>query len=431
MGRAPATVVDDPVWTDDAPFLTCERQFDVIGHSRGFVLRLVGVPITFELLHPRRERGQFYGQLRVLSDLVGTRHFQGAIGAPCTLNLSSQRERKAHAHQLKELSRAPQIDWWRLLEEFSARVLAAEADGEPAIFLHDVVPTTGEIHFDVDGLEFTRKHANMIFGESDTLKSWMTLRILGELASRGVPVALLDWELDEEVYHTRLTQLYGSQPPPILYLPCSRALSLEFDRVQREFHKHRIAFAGVDSVVPAGGSANPNDPEAANQIVGALRQLGVGSLLIAHVPKSAADQKGYEKPFGSQFWFNLCRSIWYVARSSNDPVVTGFYHRKSSLSRRRPDVGLRWAFDGDTGPVHVTRATLADVPDLAERQSIRDRLQALLRRGPALSTDAATELGIKADTLKKTVQRNPKLFGKQLGVDGETRLSLVERRYGH
>jgi hypothetical protein len=238
-----------------------------------------------------------------------------------------------------------------LFEEFSARVLMAEADGEPAIFLHDVAPKSEPIHFDVDGVELTRKHANMLFGESDTLKSWATLHILGELARRGVPVALLDWELDEDAYADRWRRLYGDTPCPILYLPCSKSLALEFDRIQREFHKHKILFTGVDSVVPAGGSANPNDAEAANQLVGALRQLDVGSLLVAHVPKSAAEQKGHEKPFGSQFWFNLCRSIWFVARTTSDPVVTGLYHRKSSLSRQRPDVGLRWTVDGVRGPV--------------------------------------------------------------------------------
>ena len=85
------------------------------------------MPIIFEFLHVRRERGQLFGQLRVLSDLERTRNYEGSIGAPCTLNLSSQRERKSHADQLADLSRAPHIDWWRLLEEFGARVLAARS----------------------------------------------------------------------------------------------------------------------------------------------------------------------------------------------------------------------------------------------------------------------------------------------------------------
>jgi hypothetical protein len=419
----------DLAWADDAPYLTCERQFEVIGHGRGYVFRLVQVPIEFEFLHVRRERGQLYGQFRVVTDLHGTRNYEGALGAACTLNLSDQRARKAHAAQLADLSRAPHIDWWRLLEEFAARVVAADADGDPAVFLHTVAPKVGPIHFDIHGVEFTRRHANMIFGESDTLKSWEALHILGELAQRGVNVALLDWELDEDAYASRLRRLFV-EAPPILYLPCRKSLALEFDRVQREFHKHKIEFAAVDSVVPAGGAANPNDAEAANQLVGSLRQLDVGSLLVAHVPKSAAEQKGHEKPFGSQFWFNLCRSIWYVARTTSDPVVTGLYHRKSSLSRLRPNVGRRWTFDGDDGRVTVERVGLADVPELAERQSTRDRLRDLLQRGPLLSTMVASELGVKSDTLKKTVQRFPHLFTKHISADGETRLALVERRYG-
>jgi hypothetical protein len=62
----------DVVWTDDAPYLTCERRWDVIGHGRGYVMGLVEVPIMFDLSHVRRERGQLYGQIRVLSDLDGT-----------------------------------------------------------------------------------------------------------------------------------------------------------------------------------------------------------------------------------------------------------------------------------------------------------------------------------------------------------------------
>lgn len=69
--RAALDPVDDVIWTDAAPYLTCTRQWEVIGHGRGYVLRLLEVPIIFELLHVRRERGQLYGQLRVLSDLAG------------------------------------------------------------------------------------------------------------------------------------------------------------------------------------------------------------------------------------------------------------------------------------------------------------------------------------------------------------------------
>jgi hypothetical protein len=106
------------------------------------------------------------------------------------------------------------------------------------------------------------------------------------------------------------------------------------------------------------------------------------------------------------------------------------YHRKSSLSRRRAAVGLQWTFAGEDGPVSIKRATLADVPDLADRLSTKDRLQALLRRGPVAVAEVTTALDVKPETLKKTLQRFPNMFIKRLGADGEPRLALVEHRHG-
>ena len=89
MSRTTVGSAQDVVWTDDAPYLTCDRQWEVIGHGRGYILRLVQVPIIFEFLYVRRDRGELYGQLRVLTDLPGTRSYEGALGAPGTFNLTS------------------------------------------------------------------------------------------------------------------------------------------------------------------------------------------------------------------------------------------------------------------------------------------------------------------------------------------------------
>ena len=240
--RAAVEAVDDVVWTDDAPYLTCTRQWDVIGHGRGYVLRLLEVPIIFGAA-PRAPGTRT--TLRTIACPVGphwhTRLLR-LIGAPCTLYLTSQRERKSHAEQLKDLSRAPQIDWWRLLEEFAARVLAAEADGQPAVFLHDVRPTTEPIHFVVNGLELTRQHTNMLFGASDTLKSWETLHILGELARRG---CLSPCSIGNSM-RTPTPADYGVSTAAILHRFCiCRAASrcvLQFDRIQ--FRRQRPTVAG-------------------------------------------------------------------------------------------------------------------------------------------------------------------------------------------
>jgi hypothetical protein len=236
----------------------------------------------------------------------------------------------------------------------------------------------------------------------------------------------LDYVLDEAAYAGRLRLMYGSQPPPILYLACQKPVGGDLDRLQREFHKHDVEFCAVDSVVPAVGAANANDADTASQLIGALRQLDAGSLLIAHVPK-AEQIKGQERPFGSQFWHALVRSSWFVERAASDsPVVCGYYHRKHSLSRPRPSVGLSWTFTDHT--VSVATVKLSEVADLADRQPVWERMRDLLRSGPLTMAAIADQLDIKPETIRKTVQRS-KLFQKVEGADGP-RLALVERRFG-
>jgi hypothetical protein len=420
MSRTPRSTSDepedDPIFDNAAPYLTCDRQFEVIGHGRGYVLRLVQVSIVFELLHVRRERGELLGQLRVLTDLPLTRSYEGALGAPGTYNLSSPTARKQRASLLADLSRRKDIDWLRLLEEFAIRVVAADAEGDPRVWLDQVKPRTTDTHLDVDGLQLTRKHPNMLFGAQDTLKSWTALRILGELSRRGIPVAIVDYELDDEAHATRVGLLYGSQPPPILHLAMRKPVVADLDRLEREFHKHGIQFCVVESVVPAVGVANANDADTASHLIGSLRQLDVGSLLIAHVPK--ADQvKGNERPFGSQFWHALVRSSWFVDR---------YYHRKHSLSKPRPSVGLAWTFSDEA--VTVSRANPSEGADLADRQSLWERMRDLLRSGPLTPAEVTTQLNAKPETIRKTVQRF-KLFTRIEGADGQNRLALAERRY--
>ena len=76
----------------------------------------------------------------------------------------------------------------------------------------------------------------------------------------------------------------------------------------------------------------------------------MGSLPVAHTPK--ATEVGLERPFGSQFWYALCRSIWYVASQPSDAEIDRllvlFSHRKSNLSRLLPAAGFAFEFRDET-----------------------------------------------------------------------------------
>jgi hypothetical protein len=291
------------------------------------------------------------------------------------------------------------------------------------------VPDTGaEDHYDLDGVTVTRRSPSMIFGDAGTGKSQWLLYQLGQLASRGVRVALADWELDALAHKRRLAAMFGAVMPYVLHIACTRPLVYEVDRIRRIVVDEEIAYLGIDSVAPACHD-EPSSAEAATAFFRALRQLGVGSLLVAHTPK--ATEVGQERPFGSQFWYALCRSIWYVASQPSDAdpnrLVVLFTHRKSNLSRLLPAAGF--AFDFQDATTTIRRCDVAhESCDLAARLPLWQRMRAACQTRPRTVAELAAELDTTVDTLNRTVRRKSALFARVPGNDGVTRIALVERR---
>jgi len=226
-----------------------DRQFEVLGDRERYAFRLLDVPITFEFDKPRWVNGDLYGQLTVRTDLIGARTFNGSLGAPGTINLSSPTHRYSRARDLKELGDAPQIDWRRLLEEFASRVLSAEATGQDAINLRDVMESEHDDHHDIEGIYLVRRAPSMIFGDAGTGKSFWALWALGTLATRGLKVMLIDWELDALAHHRRWRAIWGAGGPDILHVRCSRPLLYEAERLRR------IGSGVCYRVLPRGTSA--------------------------------------------------------------------------------------------------------------------------------------------------------------------------------
>jgi hypothetical protein len=121
----------------------------------------------------------------------------------------------------------------RLTKEFTTRLLAADAGGSPAVLLGDI-PDDGERdHFDCDGVTLTRRSSSLIFGDAGTVKSYWALYQLGQLAARGVRVALVDFELDGLPHQRRWQALWPVQPPAIHYVHCTRPLVQDLDSLRR------------------------------------------------------------------------------------------------------------------------------------------------------------------------------------------------------
>ncbi len=190
----------------------------------------------------------------------------------------------------------------------------------------------------------------------------------------------------------------------------------------------------VDSAVPAS-SGSANDAEAAAGVYGALRRLGVGSLVVAHVTKASTAKEAKPDdatPYGSAFWWNLARSAWHLRRAddeSDGPRQTlGLFHSKHNYGGF-PPIGLELTFA--EGDIRIVRVDAATVPTFAGSLSMKYRLCAALKRGPKPTDDLITELEAKPDSVKKCIRRySPGGDGKVVLFQrlGDDLVALAEKR---
>jgi hypothetical protein len=390
----------DPRLPRNAPEFTQEAE-------DRYKLTLPDVGIVIEVDRLRREHHELMGELCVRCSLPGARTYDGTLSTG-NFNLSSTRARTERARLLADQSKAPDLDWPTYLEEFCQRVLAAERIGQPAVDLRDLARPEPDDAITIEGLILPRRHPAFIFGDGGAAKSYTGLYLAGRMVEKGLAVALFDWELAGEDHRDRLERLFGKAMPRIVYARCEKPLVYEADRLRRIVREKEIAYAVFDSVAFACDGP-PEAAEVAGAYFRAVRQIGAGSLHIAHVSKAdGADQK----PFGSVFWSNGARSTWYVKLADQSPdgrtLSVGFFNRKANLGRLHPPAGFKIAFTSDR--TYFSKSDPADSPDLAIKMTIRERMIHLLRDGALPLERVAEETDTKLETIRRTANRYKTIF---------------------
>lgn len=392
----------------------------------GFRLVEPGLGVEFELTRLRRSRdGDLIGELAVACGILGAKVIDGTLSVG-TFNVSNPRARHERAKQLAERARTNgQVNWLHMLEELSQRVLAADRAGKPAVVLRTVRKTPPAEALEVDGLPILRHLPSILFGDGGTAKSFLALYVAGQLAARrGLTVLYLDWELSAEEHRERLERLFGATMPAVLYARCDRPLSFEIDRVRRLVQQDEVDFVICDSISFACDGP-PEAAEVAARYFQALRQIGVGSLSLAHTNRS---DRADEKPFGSSFWHNGARATWHVKLASpgidTSEITVGLYNKKANLGPLSKAVGFQLAFGGER--VTVRRIDPAGVEDLAEALPLWQRIKHAVQHQPLTLAALATELGANVESLDRTVRRKKQLFTRVTGADGIARVALLE-----
>ena len=279
-------------------------------------------------------------------------------------------------------------------------------------------------HLDGLGLRLPRQHAGILHGPGDTLKSWLALAIACELQRRGERVGFIDWELDEGAHRLRLGRLCGDDLPAVAYIACDRPLSAEVDRIRRLADDDELTYLIFDSIAFASDGP-PEAAEVASRYFRCVRQIGRGSLHIAHATKSEGSDAA--TPFGSIFYFNGARATWGVTRSeTGDPstVTISVTNRKANLGPRQAAVGFEFRFD--QASTQVRRVDLADIEDLAAKLPLRQRIAGVLKHGSRTAAELATDLEVPLPSVRKALDRGVgRAYVRLPGTDGVYRFGLV------
>jgi hypothetical protein len=417
------------------------------GQSQWFFSRIVGgyeskcpdLGITITAEEIKRKSDEMTSLLCVRSTMIGLRTVEDDILKTGMLNFYAPRSRSEWAKNLKDRcpGEAQSLDWDTYLERFVNQVIAAERTGEPAIELADVELIDRDQYLLPDLI--SAEDPTIWFGDGGSMKSYLALAacatistgssdILGVAPTERLNVGYVDWEFNPQAHRRRLGRMALSTPlPKVTYIRCDRPLTYEVNRLQRLIRDHHLGFLVLDSiVVSCDGPAENSDT--VGRYLQAVRQLGVPTLLIAHVTKS---DDGDKKPLGSVMWHNAARLTWFFkkASESGDQTTVGLFNRKNSENRLHDPMAFSFWFQRDLGRTIISPASASDMaedPELAERMPMKDRIAAVIRDQPKTITQIATEIGKTVQDVSTTVRRGEgRMFQRLMGADNVYRIGIL------
>lgn len=386
-----------------------------------YQLTLLSEEITFDVKRLRWERGELLGVLTVSCGLSDARTVEGVLSVG-TFNLTSVSARNTRAKDLASRAMAEDLDFGGWLEELCQRTIKAEEAGREIVLLRDVKlpPAETDQPIDICGFPILLRHPSIIFGDGGTGKSTLALFMAGELERKGVSTLYLDWELDAHDHRRQLERLFGDDLPDVKYLRCERPLTIEAEGIAEKVRNSGVEFVICDSIAFAADGP-PEAAETAQRYFRALRQLRVGSLNLAHVTKGDGNDK---RPFGSTFWYNGARSVWYAERDAEASVGNvmhvGLFDRKFNLGAHRSNLAVKVEFGNR---IAITGTDVADIEQFSKQLPLVQRVRNLLKYGPMTVADLSERTGGNIDTLERYARREADLHMVR-GTDGIMRVAL-------
>src|SRR5215210_3635615 len=252
------------------------------------------------------------------------------------------------------------------------------------------------------------------------------------------PVLYLDFELDADEQHRRVSQLtagLGTEvPEDLLYVSAlgvrtHEAISFALDVCE----EHKAVMTVLDSLGPAmvGDMAAAKDViEFHNCYIAPFRNAGVTPLLIDHQARQQSGE-GYQSKgaFGSAYKEHLSRSLIQVEagdRSAEQGTLNvRLRHKKTNFGALCDPFDVTLEFSGEEISASVRELTSSDRAQEATLNA-RDRVLAALEDSPAYPDELVEFTGLARSTIKNEVNKLKK--AGRVEVTGEVRGQMKEVR---
>ena len=269
--------------------------------------------------------------------------------------------------------------------------------------------------------------ANVWFGNGSSMKTYLALLVATCIAAptpfMGRPVKhggvlLVDYENDASNWRFRLGRILQGlklaldQDYPLEHWDaCGIPLVDQIEGIREKVLRSGTILVIIDSAAAACGG-KPEDADITLSFFRALAKLGQGVtvLVIAHCTKGSDEMN----PFGSIFWTNQPRRTVNMSRTTeedSDDMDIGIFVRKVNEGRRPKPSAFHVHFDGEDGPVEITRTDIATVPELNKKRHKYLRIWDILLK-PMSTGNIASLLGegFTADSVGALCRNYPKLF---------------------
>lgn len=315
-----------------------------------FVWEKASTEIALERIREGRN-DEIRGEITVRHNPQGTIH-------KAHINLLADRTVKSLADSLAK--RVSGNDWYSMLLQVVEASIQHFRSGSPLIDLSELDNPSDDGQPDWLLKPYLVDGPNVFFALGGAGKGYLAcafcatlttgIPILGHKPERTGPVAYIDFEATQNTTHKRLARVVrslGGDFGQVFYKRPRSSLIQIADDLANDFADRGIICAILDSLGMARGGA-PESAEDTIHLFAAIAKLGVPTVCIDHVSKSASNGDGPDMPIGSVYTQNSARNVWSI-RSDSRPAEIHMFLRNTKINDgpRTKDQRLRIAFEND------------------------------------------------------------------------------------